>query len=113
MHEYSIVQALLQRVEAEARGRRATAVHRLSIRVGALAGVEPELLASAFSIFKQRTLCDRAELEIQSVAARWDCPQCGAALAAGAVLRCPGCGVPARLQAGDEIMLDRIEMEVV
>jgi Zn finger protein HypA/HybF involved in hydrogenase expression len=27
-------------------------------------------------------------------------------------LRCPDCAVPARLAAGDEIVLDRIEMEV-
>jgi hypothetical protein len=28
------------------------------------------------------------------------------------VLRCRDCGVPARLIGGDEILLDRIEMEV-
>jgi Zn finger protein HypA/HybF involved in hydrogenase expression len=28
------------------------------------------------------------------------------------VLRCSRCDVPARLMEGDEIMLDRIEMEV-
>jgi hypothetical protein len=31
---------------------------------------------------------------------------------AGGPLRCRRCGVPARLAEGDEIMLDRIEMEV-
>jgi Zn finger protein HypA/HybF involved in hydrogenase expression len=28
------------------------------------------------------------------------------------MLQCPRCGVPARLAQGDEIVLDRIEMEV-
>ena len=30
----------------------------------------------------------------------------------GQVLRCSACGSPARLAGGDEIMLDRIELEV-
>jgi Zn finger protein HypA/HybF involved in hydrogenase expression len=30
----------------------------------------------------------------------------------GEVLTCPACELPARLSQGDEIMLDRIELEV-
>jgi Zn finger protein HypA/HybF involved in hydrogenase expression len=30
----------------------------------------------------------------------------------GERLRCPDCGLPAALRAGDEIVLERIEMEV-
>jgi Zn finger protein HypA/HybF involved in hydrogenase expression len=33
-------------------------------------------------------------------------------VAPGDVLTCPDCGSPARLEEGDEIVLDRIEMEV-
>jgi Zn finger protein HypA/HybF involved in hydrogenase expression len=33
-------------------------------------------------------------------------------VAPGAALSCPECAAPARLAAGDEIVLDRIEMEV-
>jgi hydrogenase nickel incorporation protein HypA/HybF len=112
MHEYSIVQALVDRVEREARAHEATAVHRLSVRIGALAGVEADLLASAYEICRAGTLCAEAELAIESVPARWACPECEWELPAGAVLRCPSCGVPARLASGDEIILDRIEMEV-
>lgn len=112
MHEYSIVQALLERVAAEARARRATSVHRLTIRIGELSGVEPELLATAYATFRERTICERAELELQTIAARWECPDCGRAIARGERLTCAVCARPARLAAGDEIMLDRIEMEV-
>ena len=112
MHEYSIVQALVDRVEREARAHNATAVHRLSVRIGALAGVEADLLASAYDICRTGTLCAGAELAIESVPARWACPDCGREVTAGEVLRCPGCGSPARLASGDEINLDRIEMEV-
>ena len=44
MHEYSLVEALVRRVEAEARKRQALAVHGLSVRVGELAGVDAELV---------------------------------------------------------------------
>lgn len=112
MHEYSIVQALLSRVEAEARSRNASVVHRLSVRIGELSGVEPELLASAYEFFRERTLCDGAEMVIERVPARWICPACGEVLTRGAVLTCPVCGAPGRLEQGDEIVLECIEMEV-
>lgn len=112
MHEYSIVQALVERVDAEARARHATAVHRLSIRVGELSGVEVDLLTTAYETFRERTICERAELAVETVPARWECPACGRVIGRGDLLACRGCAVPARLVQGDEIMLDRIEMEV-
>ena len=113
MHEYSIVQALLERVGAEARARRATAVHRLSVRIGELSGVERDLLTTAYETFRERTICERAELCLQVVPARWECPRCRGPIARGSVLTCPSCAVPARLVEGDEIVLDRIELEVL
>jgi hydrogenase nickel incorporation protein HypA/HybF len=112
MHEYSIVQALLDRVDAEARARGASSVSRLELRIGELSGVEADLLSSAFAAFRERTICAGADLAVQPVAARWECPRCRADIPRGAVLTCRACGVPARLAAGDEIVLDRIEMEV-
>lgn len=112
MHEYSIVQALIERVASEARARGATGVHRLAVRVGELSGVEAALLATAYDTFRERTICEGAELDLEIVAARWECPACGGAIARGAVLTCPSCAMPARLVQGDEILLDRIEMEV-
>jgi hydrogenase nickel incorporation protein HypA/HybF len=112
MHEYSIVQALVERVAAEARARHAASVYRLSVRIGELSGVDVGLLTTAFETFKERTICERADLEVQSVPARWECQECGRDVSAGTMLRCSRCGAPARLAAGDEIVLDRIEMEV-
>ena len=112
MHEYSLVQALMDRVEQEARARNATAIHRLSVRIGSLAGVEKDLLRSAYELCREGTICSGVELLIEPVEARWACGRCGRAVAPGEILTCPVCGSPARLTAGDEIVLDRIEMEV-
>ncbi len=112
MHEYSIVSALIDQVDELAASREATAVHRLEVRIGELSGVEIELLTTAFDLFRERTICAGATLEVRPVPARWACPRCDGSVARGAVLRCPDCAVPVRLVEGDEIILDRIEMEV-
>ena len=112
MHEYSIVEALLARVDAEARARGATAVHRLTVRIGELSGVEIDLLATAFATFRDRTICAGADLDVMPVAAVWTCPVCSGEIERGSMLHCANCRVPARLSQGDEILLDRIEMEV-
>jgi len=112
MHEYSIVQSLLERVEVEARRRGATSVQRLHLRIGEMAGIEIELLTTAFALFRERSLCAAAELAIEPIAVRWACPRCGRAIAPGEILRCRECAAPARLEGGDEIILERIEMEV-
>ncbi len=112
MHEYSIVQALIERVQAEATANAAVSVQKLSVRIGELAGVEPQLFATAFETFREGTICSGAELAITYVPAHWECPRCKRAIAQGATLQCPECEVPARLEGGDEIILDRIEMEV-
>ena len=112
MHEYSIVEALITRVHAEAKAQGATAVHRLTVRIGELSGVDVGLLKTAYETFRDRTICSRAELEVETVPAAWACPTCGGAIVRGAALRCVQCGDPARLVEGDEMLLQRIEMEV-
>ncbi len=113
MHEYSLVEALVRRVEEEARRRSAIAVHALSVRVGELSGVDPELFWTAYETFRAGTICERAPLAIRRVEATWSCPRCRRPIARGEVLRCPGCEEPARLDdGGDALTLDRIEMEV-
>ena len=64
MHEYSLVRALVARVEREARARDALAVRRLSVRIGELAGVERELFESAYQASREGTLCAAAELVV-------------------------------------------------
>ena len=111
MHEYSIVQALISQVESEARRLGAKTVDRVELKIGELSGVEIDLLRSAFDTFRDRSICAAAELAIEVVPARWSCPTCRDLFEAGARLRCPQCRRPARLESGDEIVLQRIEME--
>jgi hydrogenase nickel incorporation protein HypA/HybF len=113
MHEYSLVEALVRRVEEEARRRDAVAIHGLKVSVGELAGVDPELFRTAYETFRAGTLCERAPLEIIHAPARWSCPGCGKTFARGDVLRCAGCDRPARLdERSDALLLEAIDLEV-
>ena len=110
MHEYSIIQSLVTSVESSipADGR----VHRIDVRIGELSGVDCELLATAFEVFRAGTICENASMAIERVPAIWQCPKCGGPIARGNMLRCSACDEPARLTSGDEIILQRIELEV-
>ena len=112
MHEYSIVQALLEQAAAEARRHGARSVPRVTLTVGELSGVETTLLATAYETFREGTVCAGAPLQIRSVKARWQCPSCERTFARGAVLECAQCARPARLEGGDEIVLETLELEV-
>jgi hydrogenase nickel incorporation protein HypA/HybF len=112
MHEYSIVQSLVDSVESVAARHAGAAVHHLYVQIGELAGVDCDLLQTAYETFRFGTICADAPITIERIAARWVCPRCGAAFERGAILRCPDCDEPAKLSAGDEILLRRIEMEV-
>ena len=105
MHEYSIVQALYDSVIAQAAARGAVAVHGLHVRIGELSGVGAGLLDTAWRTFRVHTICEEAAMF-------WECPVCGTGAARGGPLRCPACGAAVRLKQGDEIVLNRIVMEV-
>jgi hydrogenase nickel incorporation protein HypA/HybF len=113
MHEYSLVEALMRRVEDEAQRRNALAIHGLKISLGELAGVDPELFRTAFETFREGTLCAKASLELVRHPARWSCPRCSRDFARGEALRCEACGVPARLDPNsDALLLESVDLEV-
>jgi hydrogenase nickel incorporation protein HypA/HybF len=112
MHEYSIVQSLLGRVEQSIRAYDVAAVRALRLRIGALSGVDGNLLRTAYEMCTPGTLCEGAALEIEEVPARWQCPRCGANPSAGQRLACASCGTGLALVEGDEIVLEKIDLEV-
>jgi hydrogenase nickel incorporation protein HypA/HybF len=111
MHEYSVVQALLERVDHEAVAHGASRVHRVRIAIGELSGVDVDLLRTAYETIRCHTRCEHADLEVRRVNALWECTTCAIEIPRGGPLRCAQCGGRARLASGDEILLDRIEME--
>jgi hydrogenase nickel incorporation protein HypA/HybF len=113
MHEYSIVQSLYDSVMAQAAAKSAVGVHAVQLKIGELSGVDVGLLDTAWKTFRVHTICETAPIEVTVVAPRWTCAACGTDERRGAMLRCRTCGGAMRLAEGDEIVLERIVMEVL
>ena len=112
MHEYSLVLALIERVEQEIKNHGATAANRVAISVGELSGVEADLLSSAFEIAREDTLLRATELQVTHVKARWQCVACASDIDSSKSLICESCGNSARLTEGGEILFESVELEV-
>jgi hydrogenase nickel incorporation protein HypA/HybF len=110
MHEYSIIQSLVDSVESSV--MKDARVHRIEVKIGELSGVDCELLATAYEVFREGTICEHADMRIERIPASWQCPKCSQPIVRGTMLRCRTCNEPAHLAAGDEIVLQRIELEV-
>lgn len=113
MHELSIARALLRQVERTARTHGHGAVRGVTVRIGALSGVEPGLLASAFPQAARGSRAEGATLTIETMPVRVRCDDCGAESEASANrLVCPVCASPhTRLVAGDELLLVSLDLE--
>lgn len=113
MHEFSIVQALIESCESHAQSQQASAISRVKIRIGALSGVEPSLLATAFDTFKLEGMCREAVLEMEIEPLMLSCNECGfEGKANGLSVLCPHCHSPfTQVTGGEEMLLLQLELE--
>ena len=76
MHEYSIVQSLLDSCEENAKANDATKVTKVVVKIGVMSGVEPALLQTAFDTFKEETICHDAQFIINIQKVKILCNEC-------------------------------------
>jgi len=76
MHELSIVQEILEIIEAERERHGFKSVAKVRLRAGALSGVEPEALEFSFAVIREGTCAEKAELEIVMEPMKLVCRQC-------------------------------------
>jgi hydrogenase nickel incorporation protein HypA/HybF len=112
MHEVGIMQDTLELAAAQARQAGASRIHRLALRVGALSGVVPEALESAFAVLAPGTIADGATLEIERVPIIGWCESCQAEFPSGDFIgNCPKCGeTTAAIRRGRELELAQLEI---
>ncbi|MBN1839970.1 MAG: hydrogenase maturation nickel metallochaperone HypA [Campylobacterales bacterium] len=113
MHEFSIVNALLEMCEKNAKEHHATKVTKVEIKVGKLSGIEPHLLETAFDTFKEESICDGAEfvMHLQDVVIRCEACQKEATLNTNEFI-CPFCkSTDLTVIDGEEMFLMHLEME--
>lgn len=77
MHEYSVVQALINQCEEVAAQNNATQVIKVVTKIGVMSGIEIHLLEVAFNTFKEGTICDSAEFIIHPQKLKLECKECG------------------------------------
>jgi hydrogenase nickel incorporation protein HypA/HybF len=113
VHELAVAQALVEQVDAVIRQHGATQASLIRVRIGPLAGVVPELLASAFPLAAAGTRMEHAELDLVAAPVRVRCQTCGAETeAAMNRLICGACGDwHTQVISGDELLLESVELE--
>jgi hydrogenase nickel incorporation protein HypA/HybF len=113
MHELAICQALVTQVESIAHEHSAVRVVSIVIGMGALSGVEAQLLRHAYPVASAGTVAEDAQLEIEDLPIRVKCGQCGEeSTVTPNKLLCRHCGDwRTTLISGDELMLMRVELE--
>jgi hydrogenase nickel incorporation protein HypA/HybF len=112
MHEFSIVNSLLDMCENNAKQNNASKITKVEVKIGKLSGVEPHLLETAFNTFKEKTICDGAEfiMHMQDLVAK--CTECSHEVVLSEnVFLCPLCQGELEILDGEEMYLMRLEME--
>ena len=112
MHEVGVIQDALDVALEHAARHRARQVHRITLRVGPLAGVEPEALAFAFEVVTRGTIAEGARLEVDRVPLACFCPGCaGEFRPDGWVFECPTCGqLTNEVRQGRELEVASVEV---
>jgi hydrogenase nickel incorporation protein HypA/HybF len=112
VHELALCQGLIDQIEQVARAQQASTVHAVVVAVGALSGVEPELLQAAFVIARAGTVAAQAQLQVDARPARVACAVCGQSAEVPVNrLLCPACGTwRVRVIEGEELTLMRLEL---
>ena len=113
MHEYSIVQALMEQVENIARENSAEKVTKVVVKIGVMSGVEPHLLEIAFETFKEKSICDGAEFVMNIQPLTLLCRQCQIQSEMDAVRYCcPECdSLDVQVIDGEDMFLMQLELE--
>jgi hydrogenase nickel incorporation protein HypA/HybF len=114
MHELSVVANLFEILEDKLEAQKGKKVCFVKLQVGLLSGVVPELLKTAFDIYKKDTFAEDAELDIIEVPCKVECRECGTvAIKEDYVFICDNCGsTDIKTLEGTDMILETMEIEV-
>ena len=115
MHEYSLMQSLLEMISEELKSHPEYRLLAFTIKVGTLSGVEPELLKTAFEILKPGTPAEFAKMNIKYVPLICRCENClNKYNVEDLNFECPRCkGSKITVLQGDDTILESLELEEI
>jgi len=113
MHEMGIVNSVLDAIRAETRRFPGGHIYKVGVRIGELAGVNPDAMSFCFEALVRGTELEPLVLEIEYCPRRCQCIACGYLYtAAQEDSACPECGMRgSQFLGGDELDLAYLEVE--
>ncbi|HXC64401.1 MAG TPA: hydrogenase maturation nickel metallochaperone HypA [bacterium] len=107
MHEMSLAVALLERVLAEAGKGGLRSVSQVTVELGSLQAIEPDLLSEAFRAAALNSVAEGARLDLQLRPAEASCRSCGQGFQPSYQdYVCPHCGqADVKILRGKEMFL--------
>jgi len=114
MHELSIIANLFEILEEKAEEKKAKKITLVKLQVGALSGVVPEFLKTAFDIYKKDTIAAEAKLEIENIPLKIKCLKCGQEeVKEDFIFICEKCASrDLKTLAGTELLLEKVKLEI-
>jgi hydrogenase nickel incorporation protein HypA/HybF len=113
MHELSIAMSILESLQEETDQRGLGPVEAIHIRVGALSGVVPDALQSAYELAAEQTPFADSRLVIEELPIVIYCAECSRnqVIASSGWLCCPVCRNPSsELVSGRELEISALEV---
>ncbi len=114
MHELSIATDLVNTALKTAMDNHAKKVISVTVEAGELAMVNPEQLEFMFDILIEDNMMKGAKLNIETVPATGECPNCGykGPIEDRFACSCPKCSMTLKITAGRDICLKNMELEI-
>jgi len=113
MHEMGIANSVLDAVREETRRFPHGHIYKVGVRIGELAGVDPDAMSFCFEALVRGTELEPLALEIEYCQRRYECATCRHSYAAAREdLACPACGMlESKFIGGDELDIAYLEVE--
>ncbi len=114
MHELSVVASLFEILEEKVKEQKGKRVTSVKLQIGALSGIVPELLRTAFDIYKKDTIAAEAELEIDLVSLKIRCEDCQKVMVKDDfIFICDHCSsTNMKTLEGTEMILEKMDIEI-
>ncbi len=116
MHELSLACEIIETVERALQLQQVSNAHvqRVYLRIGALAGIDPDALSFGFEVAANQSAIAGAMLEIEHVPIVVYCPTCAQCVALPSIqeFRCPRCQtLTGDVRQGRELEIVSIQLE--
>jgi hydrogenase nickel incorporation protein HypA/HybF len=114
MHEFGLMQSVLDNADKSAREAGAVRITDIRLVIGEMREVIPDSMDFAFEALSPNTLSENAVLHMTMISPRSRCTQCGHEFEHERFRRsCPKCdSLVTELIAGKELYIDAIEVEM-